>query len=227
MTKRSFKKKKQMPRTEEQYELIRQEKKQLICQAALELFASKGYHSTSISLIAKEAKISKGLMYNYFKGKEDLLQTIFVDLIETVMSRFAIDKEGHISETEAESFIDKLFDGVIENPKDWKFFYQLMMQQEVLEIMMKENLMDKFIVAQKVMFNYFADREFQDPIIAIMHFSSIYKGFCLQYALAPEMFGNDEIKRFKILLRDFFVKPLRTDDSKRIELTESIGYMLL
>ncbi|MDV7394640.1 helix-turn-helix domain-containing protein, partial [Arthrospira platensis SPKY1] len=43
---------------------------------ALELFAEKGFASTSISQIAKEAGISKGLMYNYFESKEQLLHEI-------------------------------------------------------------------------------------------------------------------------------------------------------
>ncbi|PKP33907.1 MAG: TetR/AcrR family transcriptional regulator, partial [Bacteroidetes bacterium HGW-Bacteroidetes-17] len=41
------------PRTPEQFEHIRLDKKSLILSAALELFANKGYHSTSISDIAR------------------------------------------------------------------------------------------------------------------------------------------------------------------------------
>ncbi|MDR1653742.1 MAG: TetR/AcrR family transcriptional regulator, partial [Prevotellaceae bacterium] len=70
-----------MPRTKEQYEKIRNEKRQLIKQTALSLFADKGYDATSISEIAKKAGISKGLMYNYFTSKEELLQIIWDDLV--------------------------------------------------------------------------------------------------------------------------------------------------
>ena len=55
------------PRTEEQYKEIRQEKRQLIMNTALELFALHGYESTTINQIAKNANISKGLLYNYLK----------------------------------------------------------------------------------------------------------------------------------------------------------------
>ena len=64
------------PRTEEQFEEIRESKKNLIQEVALELFATRGYHSTSISMIAKEADISKGLLYNYFESKEELLNSM-------------------------------------------------------------------------------------------------------------------------------------------------------
>ncbi|HRW21852.1 MAG TPA: helix-turn-helix domain-containing protein, partial [Bacteroidales bacterium] len=61
------------PRTPEQFEEIRLSKHKLILDTAMKLFASSGYHNTSISKIAKEAGISKGLIYNYFDSKEDLL----------------------------------------------------------------------------------------------------------------------------------------------------------
>ena len=62
------------PKTSGQFKEIRADKKQLIIDTALNLFANKGYHASSISMIAKEAKISKGLMYNYFDSKEALLR---------------------------------------------------------------------------------------------------------------------------------------------------------
>lgn len=65
-----------MPRTKKQFEKIRNEKIELIKNSALKLFAENGYHSTSISKIAKSAKISKGLIYNYFESKESLLHDI-------------------------------------------------------------------------------------------------------------------------------------------------------
>ena len=62
------------PRTKQQFEDIREEKRSLIMKVALELFAEEGYHNTSISKIASRAGISKGLLYNYFDSKEDLIK---------------------------------------------------------------------------------------------------------------------------------------------------------
>ena len=65
-----------MPRTEKQFEEIRATKKALILDAALQVFARDGYHNASISKISKQAGISKGLMYNYFNSKEELLEIL-------------------------------------------------------------------------------------------------------------------------------------------------------
>lgn len=44
-----------------------------ILDAALKLFAERGFHQTSVDQIAQAAKVSKGLTYNYFDSKEGLL----------------------------------------------------------------------------------------------------------------------------------------------------------
>jgi TetR/AcrR family transcriptional regulator, repressor of fatR-cypB operon len=54
----------------------KQLKKEEIMQAALELFASKGFYNTTIPDIAKALKMSVGNMYNYFKSKDTLAKEI-------------------------------------------------------------------------------------------------------------------------------------------------------
>ena len=61
------------PRTEEQLAAHRKAKREQIVSEALHLFATRGYFNTSINDIAKEVKMSKGLLYSYFENKEQLL----------------------------------------------------------------------------------------------------------------------------------------------------------
>jgi TetR/AcrR family fatty acid metabolism transcriptional regulator len=49
------------------------DKRKLIVDAAIKVFAAKGYHGTRISDIAKSAEIAYGLVYHYFKNKEEIL----------------------------------------------------------------------------------------------------------------------------------------------------------
>ncbi|MEM0997303.1 MAG: TetR/AcrR family transcriptional regulator [Bacteroidota bacterium] len=64
------------PRTQAQNEVIREHSRQKILDAALRLFAVKGFDGTSVSGIAREAGVAKGLIYNYFKSKEDIVHQI-------------------------------------------------------------------------------------------------------------------------------------------------------
>jgi TetR/AcrR family fatty acid metabolism transcriptional regulator len=47
-----------------------------IIDAARKLFAERGYQQTTVIEIAQEARLSEAAMYEYFKGKEDLLLTV-------------------------------------------------------------------------------------------------------------------------------------------------------
>lgn len=67
----------------------RQESIENILNTALRLFGNLGYNGTSISRIAKEAGISKGLMYNYFDSKEKLLEGILMKVGDESMEFFA------------------------------------------------------------------------------------------------------------------------------------------
>ena len=77
-----------MPRTKEQYEEIRKSSKQKILDAALEVFVNQGYHSATVDAIAKTAGISKGLMYNYFKSKDDVLQELMIGMMDALMCEY-------------------------------------------------------------------------------------------------------------------------------------------
>ncbi|MCB2197403.1 MAG: TetR/AcrR family transcriptional regulator [Bacteroidetes bacterium] len=215
------------PRTAEQFEEIREEKKKLITQVALELFANDGYHSTSISKIAKKAGISKGLVYNYFDSKEDLLSKIFNDIINRTMDMLDPNHDDNITTEEAENFFDRFFDVLTNNPQEWRLFYQLSVQQDVMALLMKETHNNKVQNSQQLILNYFAKQNFKDPELTVVLFSSIFKGFTLMYAFAPEMFSNELIQKMKDKMKELFVnKDFKTTDNP-IELDEKLGYFLL
>ncbi len=53
------------------------DRRRTILRAAIEVFAKKGYHGCRIADVAKEAGVAYGLVYHYFKNKEELLQSVF------------------------------------------------------------------------------------------------------------------------------------------------------
>lgn len=138
MTDRSTKK--MSPRTPKQYEEIRDEKRNLIMDVALEHFASDGYHNTTISQIARYAGISKGLMYNYFKSKEELLSEIIKRSAEEISAYFDPNKDGFLTDEEFVLFIRKLFLILRNKLSFWRLFYQFLMQKDVREEFMNSHL---------------------------------------------------------------------------------------
>ncbi|MED3729235.1 TetR/AcrR family transcriptional regulator [Priestia filamentosa] len=65
-----------MPRQDQQNKQIRDERRAQILQAALRVFARRGMVAAKISDIAKEAELSHGLVYHYFKSKEEIFMTL-------------------------------------------------------------------------------------------------------------------------------------------------------
>jgi len=56
---------------------LQEEKRRLILDAAVRVFAQKGYHTSRVGDIAEEAGIAHGLLYHYFASKEEVLETVF------------------------------------------------------------------------------------------------------------------------------------------------------
>jgi TetR/AcrR family fatty acid metabolism transcriptional regulator len=61
------------PRTED--------KRKRILQAAVKVFARKGYFAARVSEIARKAGVADGTIYLYFKGKEDILVRLFDEVM--------------------------------------------------------------------------------------------------------------------------------------------------
>jgi len=77
----------------------RQQKEKIIVQSAIKLFSSRGYHATKMDDVAKQAKMSKGLIYFYFKNKEDLYMAVTKKAFEQLNAVFkdtlkSKDKKG-------------------------------------------------------------------------------------------------------------------------------------
>ena len=69
------------------------DKRQRILQAAVKVFARKGYHGARVSEIARRADVADGTIYLYFQNKEDIL----VSLFDEVMSEHLQDKRRHLA----------------------------------------------------------------------------------------------------------------------------------
>jgi AcrR family transcriptional regulator len=50
--------------------------------AAVRVFARKGFHASRVGDIAEEAGVAHGLLYHYFRSKEEVLETIFREVWE-------------------------------------------------------------------------------------------------------------------------------------------------
>lgn len=126
-----------MPRTEEQNIQIREKTKTVILDAALRLFAKKGFHGTSISDIAKEAGVSKGLAYNYFESKIAIAEGIIQSMVKMgaeLAEKFKVPEEPY---DKLKVLLDLSFDFLKVNEDYWKLILSFSLQPDVIDYALK------------------------------------------------------------------------------------------
>src|SRR5579859_1520846 len=62
------------------------DKRERILDAAVRVFAKKGFHATRVSEVAKAAGVADGTIYLYFKSKDELLVSLFEDRVERLLA---------------------------------------------------------------------------------------------------------------------------------------------
>ncbi|MCB9295567.1 MAG: TetR/AcrR family transcriptional regulator [Lewinellaceae bacterium] len=184
------------PRTKKQFEEIRQRSMEAIKKAAMELFAHNGYHSTSISQIAKEAGISKGLLYNYFDSKEDLLHDIImeaVDMGEQIMGEvLSSPKEAA---QQLRSMTEVTFEIVQKDRHYWKLMTSLAFQTDVLTSLMPE-LRKKQEEAVAAIADIFRRLGSGEPEKEALYYGAVLDGIMLHYMQMEETYPIEEMKAY-------------------------------
>lgn len=185
------------PRTKEQFAKIRKDRRELILNTALELFARQGISLTTIDQIAKTAGISKGLFYYYFTSKEALLEEIIKTSINRIYEFFDPDHDGILTTVEMKYFIEQQFWMLKQNSDFWKFLYLLLVQPSARKLAQK---MQSEIMASgmwKMVTAYFRSHDYKDPDLETRFFHSMLDGIYMNYVINP---GNFPIDRMKDLI---------------------------
>ncbi|MBS2097685.1 TetR/AcrR family transcriptional regulator [Carboxylicivirga linearis] len=181
------------PRTDTQNEKIRLERKQQIMNVALKVIADNGFSNASISRIAKEAGISKGLMYNYFESKEDLVINIMLEGFNQLTNSFDPNHDGVLTEEELHFFIDQSFQTVEQNIPFWRMYFMVLLQPDVYSIITPQ--LEKILTPfYKTAINYFASQGYDDPVTEVRFFAAIMDGVGLHYIMDPENFPMEGVK---------------------------------
>lgn len=69
--------------------LSREDKRRRIIDAAVEVFAEKGFFGAKVSEVAEAAGVADGTIYLYFKSKDEILISLFEEKMDEIMSRLA------------------------------------------------------------------------------------------------------------------------------------------
>lgn len=100
-----------------------------ILDTATRLFATHGYDSTSLSLVAKDASVSKALIFWHFEKKESLYEAVLARTIEP----YRIEPERIADKSvpdQVEHLIELYFAFITENVHSVRFFLSLFLRED-------------------------------------------------------------------------------------------------
>jgi len=104
--------------------------RQKILSSATKLFSTQGYANTSLAQVAKEAQVSKALIFWHFASKDDLFRTAVTDSlapysIDVLEALSGLDELGQIGK-----LIDVYFEFVSQNVYSVRFLLSLVVREE-------------------------------------------------------------------------------------------------
>ncbi len=185
------------PKSPEQFKEIREEKKALIMQTALEIFAEKTFQGASVSMIAKKAGISKGLIYNYFESKEDLLKQIILQVWDSFVILFESKNTDNFNENDFEEIITISFEMLKKDYKFWKLYISLVMQPAAIKFL-EEKIPDFMEQYLNLYVNYYRKKGVKNPVAEARLLGAVLDGVSLNYILDPDSFPLDEVQKLVI-----------------------------
>ncbi len=182
------------PRTKQKFEEIRESKRRKILDSAVECFATSGYHAVTISDLAIHAGISKGLMYNYFPSKEELLKAIFNEIISELTQFFDPDQRGFTERNDLLKYLARFFKHLKSNIILWKMYMAIFSQPAVQQIL-KDEILNASQKPLKLIEFYFQKQGYKQPFIEVAFLSTLFSGVVIEYIADPENYPLDQIKK--------------------------------
>ena len=191
------------PRNVNQNKQIQDERRKQILKAALQVFARRGFSGAKISDIATEAKLSHGLVYHYFKSKDDL----FIELVKEALagSTAAIMMTDNLpgSAYNKIKIMTELMVSAFSKDDEPSYFFYLMLQAATLDSVpaqVKELLKQESVTVSKLatlISQGQIDGEISDgdPVMMSITFWSFLEGLVLTKIQMGDlyMFPNAEI----------------------------------
>jgi len=101
-----------------------------ILETATRLFSTQGYSNTSLSQVAKEAQVSKALIFWHFENKEKLFRAALQRTFEPYIINVVDDLEGLSEIDQIKRLIDQYYAFVSENIYSVKFVVSLILRDE-------------------------------------------------------------------------------------------------
>ena len=118
-----------------------QDSRDEILKAAMQLFANRGFHETSMSEVAREARVSKALIFWHFKTKEELFVAVLNRLLEPYFIDFAEEAAAMDERQQIVKLVEAYLLFVRDNASSVRFFLAQMLHDQRLSERLNEQVL--------------------------------------------------------------------------------------
>jgi len=180
-------------------------KQRQVLLSSLKLFSEIGFENTTASLIAKEAGVSEGTVFSYFKTKEGILEAILSTFLEQVIPDVIAD------------FSKKKF---TENQETFSVFLRSIVRDRLIFI--RENQMQVKILLSRSFIDNTISNQLGNVIV-----DSIIKPISPILNQFKEMglirnWSNERIVRYILALSLSYVLPMMLNDNEDLDIDEAV-----
>jgi TetR/AcrR family fatty acid metabolism transcriptional regulator len=181
------------------------DKRRVILDAAVRVFARQGFHTCRVADIADEARVAYGLVYHYFSSKEEILDTLFVDRWGLMLEAIAeADADNVPPREKLEAIAGFIVDSYRYDPD--------LMKVIIVEVTRAANTFGRTHLADireaydqigSIVDRAQADgafRETIDPAFAALAFYGLIEQVLTRWIFADEAVSEDEFERAKAMI---------------------------
>ena len=181
-------------------------KQRQVLLSSLKLFSEIGFENTTASLISKEAGVSEGTVFSYFKTKEGILEAILSTFLEQVIPDVIAD------------FSEKKF---IANQESFPLFLRSIVRDRLVFIQ-KNQMQVKILLSRS-----FIDKTISDQLgNVVVHsiikpISSVLNQFKEKGVIRD--WSNERIVRYILALSLSYALPMMLNNNEVLDIDEAVN----
>ena len=203
-------------------QVLKEESREMILDAAKDEFLEKGFKESSMRRIAQKSKMTVGNLYRYFKNKEDLLEVIVApayramnkmvsDLTDDAVSFEKNSFDLDASPEELSDMLDKLSDGMIDTYLKHKLEFNILMMSSRIN----DGIIEWFggLVLDFIVKKYGVDKDNKNLAVLTRGYAvALFHGFREMMRVADS--DTESVKMITKIYLNSFLTMLKFDASK-------------
>ncbi|WP_109022512.1 TetR/AcrR family transcriptional regulator [Leptospira kobayashii] len=184
-----------MTKVDNKKQIAREKSIERIRNSAIHLFSKNGFSATTMEMIAKHAKVSKGLAYNYFKSKNQIFESILNDYLSKQEALNAGISTNQAAVDYLRELFQKTLEFLVQERKTLILLTICKFQPNslILSKKMTENIEKRFAPYHEAMKDRFKKLGIADPELELLYVKTFFHGLIMSQCTDSDIYPKHQI----------------------------------